>query len=177
MKFAPHAALALSALCLAMSSAWSEEPVVRKATPDEKYLAGAAAGAGKLEMYQSTDPNAPPMAQAEFDQARQIYFDRCAGCHGVLRKGATGKPLLPDAMQKLGTESLKVFIHYGTAGGMPGFGSMWPTMTSPKRRAKYGQSGWSSTAFVPRYGRIAPSQPPRPGPSTKPTPNAAPSRP
>lgn len=123
MKFAPHAALALSALCLAMSSAWSEEPVVRKATPDEKYLAGAAAGAGKLEMYQSTDPNAPPMAQAEFDQARQIYFDRCAGCHGVLRKGATGKPLLPDAMQKLGTESLKVFIHYGTAGGMPGFGT------------------------------------------------------
>jgi len=26
------------------------------------------------------------MGQAEFDKARQIYFERCAGCHGVLRK-------------------------------------------------------------------------------------------
>ena len=24
------------------------------------------------------------------------YFQRCAGCHGVLRKGATGKALTPD---------------------------------------------------------------------------------
>ncbi|MFN3594412.1 MAG: cytochrome D1 domain-containing protein [Thiobacillaceae bacterium] len=74
-------------------------------------------------MYQSADPAAPPMTKAEFEQARQIYFDRCAGCHGVLRKGATGKPLLPKDMQKLGTESLKVFMTYGTAGGMPGFGT------------------------------------------------------
>jgi nitrite reductase (NO-forming)/hydroxylamine reductase len=26
----------------------------------------------------------------------KFYFERCAGCHGVLRKGATGKPLTPD---------------------------------------------------------------------------------
>ncbi len=123
MKFSPHAAATLSALTLATASAWAAEPVAHQTTPEEKYLAGAAAGAGKLDMYQSTDPNAPAMAKNEFDQARQIYFDRCAGCHGVLRKGATGKPLLPDAMQKLGTDSLKVFIHYGTAGGMPGFGT------------------------------------------------------
>jgi nitrite reductase (NO-forming)/hydroxylamine reductase len=50
------------------------------------------------------------MTKAEFDASRQIYFDRCAGCHGVLRKGATGKALLPHDMQKLGTETLKVFI-------------------------------------------------------------------
>ena len=47
-------------------------------------------------MYQSINPKAPPMTQAEFDKARQVYFERCAGCHGVLRKGATGKPLTPD---------------------------------------------------------------------------------
>jgi len=46
-------------------------------------------------MFQTTDPKAPPMTKVEFDQSRQIYFDRCAGCHGVLRKGATGKALLP----------------------------------------------------------------------------------
>ena len=48
------------------------------------------------EMHQNIDPKAPPMTKAEFDQGRKIYFERCAGCHGVLRKGATGKPLTPD---------------------------------------------------------------------------------
>ena len=34
----------------------------------------------------------------EFAQASDLYFQRCAGCHGVLRKGATGKPLTTEAM-------------------------------------------------------------------------------
>jgi nitrite reductase (NO-forming)/hydroxylamine reductase len=116
--------LMMAALPLAVSMAWAADPAKdHKALPGDQYLAGAGSGAGKLEMYQSTDPNAPAMSKAEFDAGRQIYFDRCAGCHGVLRKGATGKALLPDAMQKLGTESLKVFVGYGTPGGMPGFGT------------------------------------------------------
>ena len=36
---------------------------------------------------------APAMTAAEKEQAKKIYFERCAGCHGVLRKGATGKNL------------------------------------------------------------------------------------
>ncbi len=112
----------LAAIPLAISSAFAAEAAKdHKASPEAKYLAGAGAGAGKLEMYQSTDPNGPAMTKAEFDAGRQLYFDRCAGCHGVLRKGATGKALLPGPMQKLGTDSLKVLIGYGTAGGMPGF--------------------------------------------------------
>jgi nitrite reductase (NO-forming)/hydroxylamine reductase len=59
------------------------------------------------------------MTQAEFDKARQIYFERCAGCHGVLRKGATGKPLTPDITLGKGTDYLKVFIAYGSPAGMP----------------------------------------------------------
>lgn len=114
----------LAALPLAVASAWAADAKTdHKGSPEAQYLAGAGAGAGKLDMYQSSDPNAPAMTKAEFDQGRQIYFDRCAGCHGVLRKGATGKALLPDAMQKLGTETLKVFVGYGTPGGMPGFGT------------------------------------------------------
>ncbi|MCH7341779.1 nitrite reductase [Pelomonas sp. CA6] len=70
-------------------------------------------------MVQSTNPKAPPMTQAEFDQARKIYFERCAGCHGVLRKGATGKPLTPDITLGKGTDYLKVFIAYGSPAGMP----------------------------------------------------------
>ena len=59
------------------------------------YQAGSSP-MGEVPMYQSSNPKAPKMTQAEFDKARQIYFERCAGCHGVLRKGATGKPLTPD---------------------------------------------------------------------------------
>ena len=83
-----------------------------------KYQAGASPLAGEA-MYQSTNPKAPAMTKAEFDSARKIYFERCAGCHGVLRKGATGKPLTPDITQEKGTEYLKVFIAYGSPAGMP----------------------------------------------------------
>jgi nitrite reductase (NO-forming)/hydroxylamine reductase len=68
-------------------------------------------------------PGAPSMTQSEFDRAKQIYFERCAGCHGVLRKGATGKPLTPDITQKKGTNYLKVFINYGSPAGMPNWGT------------------------------------------------------
>jgi len=112
--------LMLATLPLAVSMTWAADD---RATPSNVYLQGGGSSLAGVEMYQSSDPKAPPMSQAEFDQARQIYFDRCAGCHGVLRKGATGKALLPQPMQQLGTESLKVFVGYGTAGGMPGFGT------------------------------------------------------
>ena len=36
-------------------------------------------------------PDDPVMTADEFRRATNIYFQRCAGCHGVLRKGATGK--------------------------------------------------------------------------------------
>jgi nitrite reductase (NO-forming)/hydroxylamine reductase len=47
---------------------------------------------GKVDMHQNINPKAPPMTKEEFEKAKNIYFQRCAGCHGVLRKGATGKP-------------------------------------------------------------------------------------
>jgi nitrite reductase (NO-forming) / hydroxylamine reductase len=68
-------------------------------------------------------PKAPPLTAAEFERAKQIYFERCAGCHGVLRKGATGKPLTPDITQQRGSDYLKVFINYGSPAGMPNWGT------------------------------------------------------
>jgi len=65
----------------------------------------------------------PKLSSDEFDHARQIYFERCAGCHGVLRKGATGKPLTPDITRARGTEYLKTFIKYGSPAGMPNWGT------------------------------------------------------
>lgn len=59
----------------------------------------------------------------EMEKASKIYFQTCAGCHGTLRKGATGPSLLPEARTKLlGTEGLKAFITNGTPGGMPAWG-------------------------------------------------------
>ncbi|RMD68113.1 MAG: nitrite reductase, partial [Gammaproteobacteria bacterium] len=68
-------------------------------------------------------PEAPPMTRAEFERAKRIYFERCAGCHGALRKGATGKPLTPDITLKRGTEYLKTFITFGSPAGMPNWGT------------------------------------------------------
>lgn len=68
-------------------------------------------------------PGAPDMTEAEFAKATQIYFERCAGCHGVLRKGATGKPLTTDITQKVGLDYLKTFINYGSPAGMPNWGT------------------------------------------------------
>jgi len=68
-------------------------------------------------------PGAPALSEAEFAKAKKIYFERCAGCHGVLRKGATGKPLTPDITNAKGLDYLKVFINFGSPAGMPNWGS------------------------------------------------------
>ena len=86
--------------------------------PEVKYQAGASPLV-KEDMHQNVNPAAPPMTKVEFDQGKEIYFQRCAGCHGVLRKGATGKPLTPDITLAKGTDYLKVFIAYGSPAGMP----------------------------------------------------------
>lgn len=90
----------------------------KKDQADVKYHAAPSA-LTDVPMVESRNPKAPPMTQAEFDQARTIYFQRCAGCHGVLRKGATGKALTPDITIGKGTDYLKVFIAYGSPAGMP----------------------------------------------------------
>ena len=65
----------------------------------------------------------PSLTQAEANEANTIYFQRCAGCHGVLRKGATGKALTTDLTRELGYDYLKNFITYGSPAGMPNWGT------------------------------------------------------
>ncbi len=73
------------------------------------------------EMVEAAD--APPMSKDEFQRAKQIFFERCAGCHGVLRKGATGKPLTPNITRTKGTDYLKAIINFGSPAGMPNWGT------------------------------------------------------
>ncbi len=68
-------------------------------------------------------PGEPTLSAEEFERGKQIYFQRCAGCHGVLRKGATGKPLTTKITKELGYEYLRDFITYGSPGGMPNWGT------------------------------------------------------
>jgi len=89
----------------------------------------------------------PTLTPAEFDHARQIYFERCAGCHGVLRKGATGKPLTPDITRARGTEYLKTFIKYGSPAGMPNWGTS-------------GDLNDSEVDLMARYIQLDPPMPP-----------------
>jgi len=91
----------------------------------EKDAETAYQGAGSpIESAQQViTPGAPSITTLEFEKAKKIFFERCAGCHGVLRKGATGKPLTPDITQPKGTEYLKVFINFGSPAGMPNWGS------------------------------------------------------
>ncbi len=63
------------------------------------------------------------LSKEESARARNIYFQRCAGCHGVLRKGATGKPLTTEITRKLGAQYLETFIKYGSPAGMPNWGT------------------------------------------------------
>ena len=61
--------------------------------------------------------------EEEFNAAKEIFFERCAGCHGVLRNGATGPALTPDVTKELGYEGAVSFITYGSPAGMPNWGT------------------------------------------------------
>lgn len=67
----------------------------------------------------------PTLSEAEFEKAKTLYFQRCAGCHGVLRKGATGKSLEPKETLKLGQKRLEKILTYGTEGGMNNFNDIF----------------------------------------------------
>ena len=114
------------AAALAMGTAYAQtkDKPVHPGTPKEEMMyKGAPVPIKPGEAPEVVSPKAPPMTADEFARAKQIYFERCAGCHGVLCKGATGKPLTPDITQPRGTDYLKVFINYGSPAGMPNWGS------------------------------------------------------
>jgi nitrite reductase (NO-forming) / hydroxylamine reductase len=87
------------------------------------FVGGVHAADAMPDGHVAINPKAPLMSKEEFEVGKKIYFERCAGCHGVLRKGATGKALSTDITTVRGTEYLKTFITYGSPGGMPNWGT------------------------------------------------------
>jgi nitrite reductase (NO-forming)/hydroxylamine reductase len=122
-------------------------PTQHPTTTAELKYQGAPSPAGAAGVKILVTPGAPDMTEPEFKHAQEIYFQRCAGCHGVLRKGATGKPLTPDITQKKGTEYLKVFINQGSPAGMPSWG-------------KSGELSQQEVDIMARFVQHEPPQPP-----------------
>jgi nitrite reductase (NO-forming)/hydroxylamine reductase len=93
------------------------------ATESEMRYQGAPSTIPSEETRQLQTTEGPELTEAQYAMATQLYFERCAGCHGVLRKGATGKPLTPDITRQRGTDYLKALITYGSPAGMPNWGT------------------------------------------------------
>lgn len=108
--------------------------------PDGAIPAGAETGSGGAEAPVSAG-EAPALTEAEFEWAKQTFFDRCAGCHGTLRKGATGPALTPDKTLPKGTVGLAAIIFNGTSRGMPDWGKQGVlTQAETETMAKYLQN-------------------------------------
>ena len=92
-----------------------------------KYLAslpgGALAEPVQSDSARETTQSAGfTLSDEDFAWAKQTFFERCAGCHGTLRKGATGPALTPDVTVPKGTLALSSIIFNGTNRGMPDWG-------------------------------------------------------
>jgi len=131
-----RALLATTAMCvLALSATAQEKQPAQKPSaadlkkhetqPGDRYEPSLDVLKEKEFEAPGARPGVPQLTQAEFNEANQIYFERCAGCHGVLRKGATGKALTPDITRSpdRGFEYLRDFITYGSPAGMPNWGT------------------------------------------------------
>ncbi|WP_366943037.1 cytochrome D1 domain-containing protein [uncultured Cocleimonas sp.] len=123
--------LVMTALAFALQLSYAETvaaDAAKKAAPavgekGETKYESAPIGIDPASTRDTLDPKAPPITPEEFEFAKKTFFQRCAGCHGVLRKGATGKPLTPDITQKRGTAVLTALITYGSPAGMPNWGT------------------------------------------------------
>lgn len=82
----------------------------------------ATASATESSNLGQSTSQALSLTEEEFAWAKQTYFERCAGCHGTLRKGATGPALTPDITLPKGTTGLAAIIFNGTTRGMPDWG-------------------------------------------------------
>lgn len=89
----------------------------------------------------------PVLSAEEFETGKSIFFERCAGCHGVLRNGATGPALTTDVTRELGYDGAHDFITYGSPAGMPNWGTS-------------GELTEEEVSIMARYVMVEPPTPP-----------------
>ncbi len=146
-KTALLAGVALPMTLVAWGASAQEKPEGHGDTPAAEYVFSATS-LGQIGVeIPGLKPDDPVISPDEFNQAATIYFERCAGCHGVLRKGATGKPLTTDITREVGYDYLKDFMTYGSPAGMPNWGTS-------------GQLSEEQLDIMARYLLIEPPSPP-----------------
>ena len=112
-----------AAVLLALPVLGQDKPATHGDKPDASYQASMTT-LGQLALeVPGVKADDPLLTPEQWNEAKTIYFERCAGCHGVLRKGATGKPLTTDVTRENGYEYLHSFITYGSPAGMPNWGT------------------------------------------------------
>lgn len=111
------------------------------------FIAGGLLLAGTASAEVELQP-VPQLTEQEMDQAANIYFDRCSGCHGALRNGATGPNITPAKTRKKTLAKLENILWNGTSGGMPG----------------WGKDGFLDRAEIKLMARFVQNEPPQPPP-------------
>ena len=89
--------LTLSVLSLATNSVYAKTD-----SETETAYEGAPSGIDPTSAKNMITSDGPAMTVEDFNHSKKIFFERCAGCHGVLRKGATGKALTTDITRSRG---------------------------------------------------------------------------
>ena len=117
------AILALGAHGAAVAQTSDQEETQHEVGPAGQYEPSLDVMPGTEVEAPGVKEGVPAMTGEEFNRAKDIYFQRCAGCHGVLRNGATGKALTTDLTRELGYDYLNAFITYGSPAGMPNWGT------------------------------------------------------
>lgn len=110
-------------LSMGLTTAMAAEPKKHGTTPGDRYEPSLNILSDQPMDQPGVKPGETPLGGAEFQKAKQIYFERCAGCHGVLRNGATGPALTTKVTKERGFEALRDFINFGSPGGMPNWGT------------------------------------------------------
>lgn len=110
-------------------------------------LIGFAGPVRAAEKAPASAKKSPTLSDEDFARAKQLYFDRCSGCHGSLRKGATGPGITSDDMLKKSLAELEKTIYEGTEAGMPGWG-------------RTGEMTKEETALMAKYVQIPAPIPP-----------------
>lgn len=109
----------------AILAQWNNVPMVSPNLNDEEieqvldYIIRVSEG---RTVAASEDLGPVELTPAQFEEGRRIYFDRCAGCHGTLRAGATGPNIQPERTTQIGTAAIRAILANGTPGGMPPWG-------------------------------------------------------
>ncbi|HEX9728068.1 MAG TPA: cytochrome D1 domain-containing protein [Gemmatimonadales bacterium] len=123
----PLAMMQSDSIARALLAEWNNVPMVSPNLSDAQidqvldYIINVSEGRATT---MANDAGPVELTGAEFAQGQQIFFDRCAGCHGTLRAGATGPNIQPERTTQIGTAAIRAILANGTPGGMPPWGRL-----------------------------------------------------